>query len=34
MNNIKDMAASVQSIWLDYIDRHLIHSGELEQQWI
>ena len=30
MNKIRDIAA-VQSIWLDYIDRHLIRSGELEQ---
>jgi len=31
MNNISKIADAGQSIWLDYIDRHLIRSGELQQ---
>ncbi len=31
MNNLSNIAAAGQSIWLDYIDRHLIHSGALHQ---
>jgi len=31
MNNLDKIAAAGQSIWLDYIDRHLIRSGELQR---
>jgi len=31
MNSLKKIADAGQSIWLDYIDRHLIRSGELQQ---
>ncbi len=31
MNNLSKIADAGQSIWLDYIDRHLIRSGELQQ---
>jgi len=31
MNKIGKIADAGQSIWLDYIDRHLIRSGELQQ---
>jgi len=31
MNNVSKIADAGQSIWLDYIDRHLIRSGELNQ---
>jgi len=31
MDNLSKIADAGQSIWLDYIDRHLIRSGELQQ---
>ncbi len=31
MNNLGEIADLGQSIWLDYIDRHLVRSGELNQ---
>jgi len=31
MNKLGNIADTGQSIWLDYIDRHLIRSGELQQ---
>ena len=31
MNKLSKIADAGQSIWLDYIDRHLIRSGELQQ---
>ena len=30
MSRINDLLDQGQSIWLDYIDRGMLHSGELE----